>query len=91
MAADNALYIGRYDAERDGPVVFTGVGHAVDDDNYLVTKVKQFAVKNNTIDNNIELYTWYISCVERILVVSRFLAVGTNQIARLPILKTYYL
>ncbi|CAM9249999.1 unnamed protein product [Ascophyllum nodosum] len=39
VAADNALYIGRYDAERDGPVVFTGVGHAVDDDNYLVTKV----------------------------------------------------
>lgn len=40
VAAENALYLGKYSASKDGPVVFSGVGHAVDDENYLVTKVQ---------------------------------------------------
>ncbi|CBJ28067.1 Oligosaccharyltransferase, OST48 subunit (or beta subunit) [Ectocarpus siliculosus] len=39
VAADNALYLGSYSAGRDGAVVFSGVGHEVDDENYLATKV----------------------------------------------------
>lgn len=39
VAADNALYLGSYSAARDGAVVFSGVGHEVDDENYLATKV----------------------------------------------------
>ena len=39
VAAKNPLYLGGYSAAKDGVVVFSGVGHAVDDDNYLVTKV----------------------------------------------------
>lgn len=38
VAADNSLILGGYSYE-DGPVLFSGVGHATDDDNYLVTKV----------------------------------------------------
>lgn len=40
VAAHNPLIVGGYSEERDGPVVFSGVGHAAEDDNYLVTKVK---------------------------------------------------
>lgn len=39
VASENVLFLGAYSAAKDGPVVFSGVGHAVDDDNYLVTKV----------------------------------------------------
>lgn len=39
VAAGNSLYVGSYNSEKDGAVVFSGVGHAVDDENYLATKV----------------------------------------------------
>lgn len=39
VASDNSLILGAYSSQRDGPVMFSGVGHATDDDNYLVTKV----------------------------------------------------
>ena len=44
VAAKNPLFLGGYSAAKDGPVVFSGVAHAVDDDNYLVTKVGAGAV-----------------------------------------------
>eukprot|EP00903_Cladosiphon_okamuranus_P011802 g11090.t1 len=39
VAAKNSLYLGSYNAAKDGAVVFSGVGHAVDDENYLATRV----------------------------------------------------
>lgn len=39
VAAKNSLYLGSYSAAKDGVVVFSGVGHAVDDENYLATRV----------------------------------------------------
>lgn len=39
VAAKNPLYLGSYSAGKDGAVVFSGVGHAVDDENYLATRV----------------------------------------------------
>lgn len=39
IAADNSLYLGSYSAAKDGAVVFSGVGHEFDDENYLATRV----------------------------------------------------
>lgn len=41
VAADNSLYLGSYSAEKDGAVVFSGVGHEFDDENYLATRVSR--------------------------------------------------
>lgn len=40
VASENSLILGGYSSEKDGAVVFSGVAHATDDDNYLVTKVR---------------------------------------------------